>query len=112
MTYWVIDGQKFTLEEYDELQRQQRLEKERSQEEAARLSRQLGAAYAALKEHLRRNPEAQQITDERVLDQEVYWNLKRNLQRADKAPRCAAVKEDGTDSGRERRQDHVWTGEG
>ncbi|HEV7521591.1 MAG TPA: hypothetical protein VGP89_10885 [Candidatus Angelobacter sp.] len=108
MTYWVIDGQKFTLEEYDELQRQQQLEKQRSQEEAERLSRQLGAAYAALKEHLRGNPEAQQINDERALDQEVYWNLKRNLQRADKAPRCAAVKEDGTVCGSPKMKEHVY----
>jgi hypothetical protein len=108
MTYWVIDGQKFTLEEYDELQRQQRLEKQRSQEEAARLSRELGAAYAALKEHLRRNPEAQQITDERAVDQQIYENLKRNLQRADKAPRCTAVKEDGTVCGSPKIKDHVY----
>ncbi|HEV7520301.1 MAG TPA: hypothetical protein VGP89_04320, partial [Candidatus Angelobacter sp.] len=108
MTYWIIDGQKFTLEEYDELQKQRRLEKQRSQEEAARLSRQLGAAYAALQDHLRRNPEAQQITDERAVDQQIYENLRRNLQRADKAPRCTAVKEDGTVCGSPKIKDHVY----
>jgi hypothetical protein len=97
MSYWIIDGRQMSNEEYEELERQKKLEKQRAQEEAERLSRQLGAAYAALKEHLRQNPsEGQQITDERALDQEVYWNLKRNLQRADKAPRCVWVREDGT----------------
>ena len=62
-----------------------------------RLSRQLSQAYAALKEHLERHPEvSQEITDERELEQQIYYNLRQNLQRADEAPRCAWIREDGT----------------
>src|SRR5215467_7870806 len=60
MSYWIVDGQKLTNEQYEELERQKRLEKQRIQEESERLSRQLSEAYAALKEHLERNPDAGQ----------------------------------------------------
>ena len=97
MPYWIVDGQKLTNEQYEELEKQKRLEEQKIQEEAARLSRQLSLAYAALKEHLERNPNvSQKITDERALEQQIYYNLRRNLQRADQAPRCSWVREDGT----------------
>jgi hypothetical protein len=97
MGYWIVDGRKLTNEEYEELKRQERLEKMRAQEEAQRLSRRLGEAYAALKEHLRRNPGTRQhVPDDRALDQEIYQTLCRNLERANEAPRCGAIKEDGT----------------
>lgn len=97
MSYWIVDGQRLTNEQYEELQRQKRLEKQRVQEESARLSQQLGAAYAALKEHLQRNQNNdQKITDERALEQQIYYNLRQNLQRADEAPRCSWIRADGT----------------
>jgi hypothetical protein len=97
MTYWMVDGRQLTDEQYNELQRQKRLEKQKIQEESNRLSRQLGAAYAALKEHLRRHEEtSQQVTDDRAQDQHIYQTLRQNLERADEAPRCGEIKEDGT----------------
>jgi len=97
MSYWIVDGQQLTNEQYEELQRQKLLEKQRIQEEAARLSRQLGEAYAALKNHLERNPNAShKITGERALEQQIYYNLRRNLGRANEAPRCMWLREDGT----------------
>ena len=97
MGYWIIDGRKMTDEEYNELQRQKRLEKQKIQEESNRLSRQLSAAYAALKEHLRRNEgTSQQVTDDRAQDQHIYQKLRQNLERADEAPRCGTGREDGT----------------
>jgi hypothetical protein len=97
MTYWIVDGQKLTNEQYEELERQKRLEKQRIQEESERLSRQLSQAYAALKEHLGRNPNvSQKITDERALEQQIYYNLRQNLHRADAAPRCVWIHEGGT----------------
>jgi hypothetical protein len=97
MSYWIVDGQRLTNEQYEELERQKRLEAQKIQEEGARLSRQLGEAYAALKNHLERNPNAShKITDERALEQQIYYNLRQNLQRADKAPRCMWLREDGT----------------
>lgn len=97
MGYWIVDGRKMTDEEHDEWEKQQELEKQKIEEEAARLSRQVGAAYAALKAHLERHPEvSQEITDERELDQQIYYNLLQNLERADEAPRCEWIREDGT----------------
>ena len=97
MSYWIVDGQQLTNEQYEELQRQKRLEKQNIQQESERLSRQLSQAYAALKEHLERNQgTSQKITDERAMEQQIYYNLRQNLQRADEAPRCVWVREDGT----------------
>jgi hypothetical protein len=97
MSYWVVDGQKLTNEQYEELERQKELKQQTIQEESERLSRQLSQAYAALKEHLERNPEvSQEITDEQELEQQIYYNLRQNLHQADAAPRCVWVREDGT----------------
>jgi hypothetical protein len=97
MSYWIVDGQQLTDEQYEELQLQKRLEKQRIQEESDRLSRQLSQAYAALKEHLGRHPDvSQKITDERALEQQIYYNLRQNLHRADAAPRCVWIHEGGT----------------
>ena len=97
MSYWIVDGQKLTNEQYEDLERQKQLEKKNIQQEGERLSRQLAEAYAALKGHLERNPKAsQKITDDKELEHQIYYNLRQNLQRADAAPRCAFVREDGT----------------
>ena len=97
MGYWIVDGRRMTDEEHDQWEIQKKLQKEKIQEESARLSRQLGAAYAALKEHLERNPStSHKITDERALEQQIYCNLRQNLHRADQAPRCGWIREDGT----------------
>jgi hypothetical protein len=97
MSYWIVDGQQLTDEQYEEWQLQKRLEKQRIQEESDRLSRQLSEAYAALKDHLARNPDVgQKITDERALEQQIYYNLRQNLHRADAAPRCVWIHEGGT----------------
>src|SRR6476620_3838954 len=97
MSYWIVDGQKLTNEQYEELERQKELEQQKIQEESERLSRQLSQAYAALKEHLERNPEvSQEITDEQEVEQQIYYNLCQNLQQADEAPRCTWIREDGT----------------
>jgi len=97
MSYWIVDGQKLTNEQYGELQRQKKLEQQKIQEESDRLSRQLSQAYAALKEHLERNPEvSQEITDEQEVEQQIYYKLCQNLRQADEAPRCTRIREDGT----------------
>jgi hypothetical protein len=97
MSYWIVDGQQLTDEQYEELELQKRLEKQRIQEESDRLTWQLSEAYAALKDHLARNPDVgQKITDERALEQQIYYNLRQNLHRADAAPRCVWIHEGGT----------------
>jgi hypothetical protein len=97
MSYWIVDGQQLTDEQYQELERQKRLEKQKVQVESNRLSRELGAAYTALQEHLRRNAgTAQQVADDRAQDETIYQRLRQNLERANEAPRCGTVREDGT----------------
>jgi hypothetical protein len=109
MGYWIVDGRKLTNEEYQELKRQEEQDKQRAREEAQRLTKQLGEAYAALKEHLQRNPGvAQRIEDTRVLDQQIYQNLRQNLERADQAPRCQAIKADGTGCGSPKMNNHIY----
>lgn len=67
------------------------------EQESERLGRQLNLAYAALKDHMERNPKVSyEITGERALEQQIYYNLRRNLHRADDAPRCGWTREDGT----------------
>ena len=109
MGYWIVDGRKLTNEEYAELQRQKEQEKRRAREEAQRLTKQLGEAYAALKEHLRVNPEtSRHITDERALDQQIFQNLRNNLEQANHAPRCSAIKADGTGCGSPKMNNHIY----
>jgi hypothetical protein len=109
MGYWIVDGKKLTDEEYAEVERQEELEQQRAQEEAARLAKQLGEAYAALKEHLQRNPGVdQEITDERELDQEIYEQLRLNLEQADRAPRCRKIRADGTGCGSPKMKNHIY----
>ncbi len=108
MSYWIVDGQKLTNEQHEQLKRQKQLEKKNIQQESERLSRQLSAAYAALKEHLERNQEvSQEITDEEELNQQIYYNLRQNLHRADEAPRCAWIREDGTVCGSPRMKNDI-----
>jgi hypothetical protein len=109
MGYWIVNGRKLTDEEYAEHERQEEREKQRAREEAQRLTTQLGEAYAALKEHLRRNPgTSRHVTDDRAMDQEIYQTLRRNLERADEAPRCAKIKADGTICGSPRMKNHLF----
>jgi hypothetical protein len=108
MSYWIVDGQKLTNEQYEQLERQKELEKKNVQQESERLSRQLSQAYAALKEHLDRNRAlSQEVTDERAIEQQIYYNLRQNLQRANEAPRCVWVREDGTVCGSPRMKNDI-----
>jgi hypothetical protein len=109
MTHWIVDGRRLTNEEYEELQRQKKLEMQRVREEEQRLTKHLGAAYAALKEHLRMNQgRDRQITGEQALDQQIYNNLWHNLEKANKAPRCLAIKADGTKCGGPKMKNHIY----
>jgi hypothetical protein len=109
MSYWIVDGQKLTNEQYEQLERQKQLEKKNIQQESERLSRQLSQAYAALKEHLERNPEvSQEITDEEEAEQLIYYNLRQTLLRADAAPRCAWIRQDGTVCGSPRMRNDIY----
>lgn len=97
MGYTIINGQKYTDEEYIEYKRQQEQARRKAQEEAARLVRELGEAYKACSAFMERNPElCMRVGDAEAREHELYEKLRRNLERADEAPRCEKVREDGT----------------
>jgi hypothetical protein len=109
MSYWIVNGQRMTMEEHEAWEKQQRLEEKNIAQEAARLGRQLNLAYGALKDHMERNPKVSyQITGERALEQQIYYNLRQNLHRADDAPRCSWTREDGTVCKSPRMKDDIY----
>jgi hypothetical protein len=109
MRYWIVDGKQITDAEYEELQRQELEAKERVQREAAALMEKLGQTYEALTSLLQQNPEVgRQVTDRTAADEEIYRKLRRSLERADEAPRCRWVKQDGTGCGSPQIRKHIY----
>ena len=109
MHYWIVDGKQITDAEYEELQRQKLEAKERVQRETAALMEKLGQTYEALTSLLQQNPEVgRQVTDRTAADEEIYRKLRRSLERADAAPRCRWVKQDGTGCGSPQIRKHIY----
>lgn len=98
-----------TNEEYEEYQRQKEEAKERVRQEAALLMNQLGQTYEALTSLLQQNPEmGREVTERTQADEEIYQKLRWNLERADEAPRCRWVKQDGTSCGSPQMRKHIY----
>ncbi len=94
---WIIDGQEYTDAEYRELQKKEQEEQEQAQIEVWRLINELGEAYKACSEFMEQHPEyPYQVKDAQAREHELYQKLRWNLERADRAPRCEKVREDGT----------------
>ncbi len=109
MGYWIVDGKQMTNEEYEEYKRQQEQAKERVRREAASLMNKLGQTYEALTRLLEQNPEVGlQVTDRTEADEEIYRKLRQNLTRADEAPRCRWVRQDGTTCGSPQIRRHIY----
>jgi hypothetical protein len=109
MGYWIVDGKQMTDAEYEQHQKQAQEAKGRVQWEAAALMRKLGQAYEELTSLLERNPEVvRQVTDKTAADEEIYRKLRRNLERAELAPRCRWVKQDGTACGSPQMRKHIY----
>ncbi len=90
MHYVTVDGQKYTREEYEELRK-------REQEEASRLVREAGEAFRRAQEFIQGRPQlVRQVGDAEAVEHELFERLRKNLDRADDAPRCQKVREDGT----------------
>ena len=105
----MVDGKKLTEEEYKEYQRQQQAAKEKTRNEAARLVRELGEAYSACSRFMEQNPElCQRVGDAEAREHELYEKLKQNLRKADEAPRCGKIREDGTLCGSPRVKGHNY----
>jgi hypothetical protein len=108
---WIIDGKEYSNSEYMELKERERTEcmarctaeeetEEKARQEATRLMRQVGQAYAAFKEFMSRHPQlGLQATQREAADHNLCESLRANLERADQAPRCSHIKADGVRCG-------------
>jgi len=99
--YTLPDGRQMNQQEWNEYSNK-KLEAEiaaqqRAEEEAARLERELAAAYKACAGFRKSHPElVRKVGDAEAQEHELYMKLRKNLERADEAPRCEKVREDGT----------------
>jgi hypothetical protein len=110
----IVNGKHYGQEEFQELEKQPETGKEagaaagggcapardeaveKTREQAAQLMRQLSHAYTAYKDFMGRHPElGLQVTEDEAADPELHGHLRENLERADRAPRCAHIKVDG-----------------
>jgi hypothetical protein len=109
MGYWIVNGKQMTDAEYEEYRRQEQEAKERVRREAAALVEKLGQTYEALTSLMQQNPEAgRQVTDRTAADEEIYRKLRQSLQRANEAPRCRWVRQDGTTCGSPQIKRHIY----
>jgi hypothetical protein len=94
---WILNGKELTQQEYEEYVKQKEAEKEREQDEARRLIAALGDAYKTYQEFVVRHPDVHyMVRGEQAQEHALFQKLRQNLERADTAPRCEKVREDGT----------------
>jgi hypothetical protein len=99
--YTLPDGRQMSQEEWDE-HKTQKIEAEilaerQTQNEAARLVTALSEAYKACAGFMKGHPElVRKVGGAEAQEHDLYLKLRRNLERADSAPRCEKVREDGT----------------
>ena len=109
MHYWIVNGKQMTDAEYEEHERQESEAEERVQSEAEALVKKLGETYEALTRLMQQHPEVdREITDKTAVDEEIYEKLRENLERADDAPRCRWIKQDGTMCGSPQMRKHIY----
>jgi hypothetical protein len=69
----------------------------------------LGQTYEALTSLLQQNADVgREVTDRTQADEEIYRKLRRSLERANEAPRCRWVKQDGTSCGSPQIRRHIY----
>ena len=94
---WIVKGKELSQEEYEEYRRQQAEEKERTEDEIQRRINEVGEAFRACREFIEQHPEVHyNVKDAQAREHQLYQKLRQNLDRADTAPRCEKVREDGT----------------
>jgi hypothetical protein len=95
------DGSRLSQEQYNDY-RAKKIDAEiaaerQTQDEAARLVAELSEAYKACAGFMKSHPElVRKVGDAEAQEHELYLKLRKNLERADDAPRCEKVREDGT----------------
>jgi hypothetical protein len=94
---WIVKGKELSQEEFDEYRRQQVEEQQRTQDEIQRRINEVGEAFRACTEFIEQHPEVHyNVKDAQAREHALYQKLRQNLERADTAPRCEKVREDGT----------------
>jgi hypothetical protein len=95
------DGNRLSQEQYNDY-KAKKIDAEiaaehQAQDEAARLVTELSEAYKACAGFMARNPKlCKKVRDAEAQEHELYLKLRQNLERADEAPRCEKVRDDGT----------------
>ncbi len=94
---WYVNGKELNYEEYGEYIKQQVAEKQRTQDEIQRRVNEVSEAFRACTEFIEQHPEVHyELKDAQAREHALYQKLRQNLERADSAPRCEKVREDGT----------------
>ncbi len=94
---WIVKGKELSQEGYEEYRRKDLEEKERTHDEIQRRINEVGEAFRACREFIEQHPEVHyNVRDAQAREHAVYQKLRQNLERADTAPRCEKVREDGT----------------
>jgi hypothetical protein len=94
---WILKGKELSQEEYEEYRRQEQAEQQRTEEEIRRRISEVGEAFRACREFIEQHPEVHyNVKDAQAREHQLYQKLRQNLERAQTAPRCEKVREDGT----------------
>jgi hypothetical protein len=94
---WILKGKELSQEEYEEYRRQEQAEQARTEEEIRRRISEVGEAFRACREFIEQHPEVHyNVKDAEAREHQLYQKLRQNLERAQTAPRCEKVREDGT----------------
>jgi hypothetical protein len=97
VTEWIVDGKRYSLAEYEVYRKEKEEQEEQAREKARRLIHELGEAYQACSEAMAQLPKRPfEVMDAEAQEHKLYQKLRENLERADGAPRCERVREDGT----------------
>ena len=96
--YWIVDGKRIPDEEYEEIRSREEMAREQARQQADALLRRMTDSYRDLTEFMQQNPGIVQPVHSNAehMQQTLYQKLRQNLQRAEAAPRCCWIKEDGT----------------
>ncbi len=100
MGTWIVDGKRYSIEEYEVYRKEKEEQEEQAREKARQLIHELGEAYQACTEAIAQLPKRPfEVMDDQAREHKLFEKLRENLESADRAPRCEKVREDGTACG-------------
>ena len=98
MGTWIIGGKRYSIEEFEEYKKQEQKRWELDEAEVRRLVGVVGEAFTACDKFMEEHPQYPYglKDDAQRREFKIYEKLRQSLARADRAPRCEKVREDGT----------------